>query len=526
LLAADPTPQAGVLLLRNGEVLEGKIARVGDFYYVAVPNGQVRIRAADVEAACRTLQEGYRFKRHNIRLPSAQEHLNLGQWCIRHGLVKEAEVELGEAQRLQPDHPLVPLLRRRIEIAKQSGLFRPLSATEGASKGDAYELDQWVRSLPPTVVEQFTQSVQPILLNSCTASGCHGPAEKNRFSLLKPPTGQLATRRLTQRNLASAFQWINPKEPLRSPLLTMPLGPHGSAKAPIFGHPHSEAYQRLVRWVLLAAESTSARETVAKHPLPVPQKATVAAAGGLMIENSPSPHDADREVVPAMAVEAAPQIVQQAGVWQPVPGASPAKGPLVELLPSVPGRTGQEGALPPAFLPWAAAPYGAPMPSSGSANNIPCASAHPTPTVGAPTFENPDSRHCPQDGSTNGTPRAGSGNGSPWAGSANGNPADGSGNHIPWAASGRCTPAPDLGNGSPAGGLGNETPSSGSGTNTPANGSTATLPFSPSTGRGRFSAPYRSEPKRGNPLAGQFRPVDPFDPEIFNRRYHPDEPAR
>jgi len=524
LPAVDPTPQEGVLLLRNGEVLEGKIVRVGDFYYVAVPNGQVRIRAADVEAACRTLQEGYRFKRQNIRLPSAQEHLNLGQWCIRHGLVEEAQQELEEALRLQPDHPLAALLRRRIEIAKQPGLFRPPHSSEGAAKNDSYELDHWVRSFPPMVIEQFTQSVQPILLNNCTAAGCHGPAEKGRFSLLKPPTGQLATRRLTQRNLASTLQWINPKEPLRSPLLTMPLGPHGSAKTPIFGNPQSEAYQRLVRWVLLAAGSTSPPEMLAKHAASGPTTA-VGTAGGLISEHPSAFKVPASEVVPAVAVEETPQIVQQAGVWQPGASTTPAKGPLVELLTPSPGRTGQEGSVPPAFLPWAAVPNGPAMPAAGSATPIPSAGSGPStpaglannssassatdiPSAGSPNdpaaansaaSPNPECRHRQKDASANPTPAAGRGNANPVAGLANDTLMAGSGK---------------------------ETPAAGPGTGTTALGSAKGLSGSPSAGSGRFSPPYRSEPKRGNPLAGQFRPVDPFDPEIFNRRYHPAEPTQ
>ncbi len=425
----DRWPQDGVLLLRNGEVLQGKIAEVGDFYYVAVPNGQVRIRAADVETACRTLQEGYRFKRQNIRLPSAQEHLRLGQWCLRHGLVDEAQQELAEAVRLQPDHPLLPLLRRRIEMAHQAKDTASPTSTAASSPREGSEVENWVRSLPSGVVEQFSQSVQPILLNNCTASGCHGPAEQNRFSLLKPPTGQLATRRLTQRNLASTFQWINPKDPLRSPLLTVPRAPHGSAKTAIFGNPHSEAYQRLVRWVLLAASVGPASDALVKvehvehsgdstapDKTPLPNSLPTSPA----CFNEHNEQKFQGTVIPAVPMAQQPHLVQQAGVWQPVPGALPSKGPLMEALPTPPNAFRQGSSIPSAFLPWAAA-NGAAMP--------------------------------------------------------------------------------------------------------PAEGSAAISPSFPLAVRSGFCSPQRSEPKQGDPTAGQFRPVDPFDPELFNRRHHPAEPT-
>jgi len=440
-LPVDPSPQEGVLLLLNGEVLQGKIVRVGDFYYVAVPNGQVRIRATDVEIACRTLQEGYQFKRQNIRLPSAQEHLNLGQWCIRHGLVEEAQRELAEAVRLQPDHPLIPLLRRRIEIARQPPLLPPPSTLESPFKGDSGELESWVRSLPPAVVEQFTQSIQPILLNNCTSSGCHGPTEKNRFSLLKPPTGQSSTRRLTQRNLTSTLPWIDLKEPLRSRLLTAPLTAHGSAKTPVFGNPNSPAYQRLVQWVLLVAGGSSGNNALVKGGLPsggaIPSSAAAEMGMGKdcplpslyrtvvprgqrkpgkeMPSRTPEGEPAEGmaqkgssgDVIPAVAGEESPQMVQQAGVWQPVPGT-----PL------------------------------------------------PPPGLG-------------------------------------------------------------LGQGPLEQIIGSPAPLVPSGPNQQSNSA-----FFPSPIRPRFSPPHRSEPKRGDPMAGQFRPADPFDPELFNRRYHPEDPAR
>ncbi len=53
--AGVPSPQDGVLLMRNGQVIEGKISPAGDFYYVALPSGQLRLRASDVELVCRDI---------------------------------------------------------------------------------------------------------------------------------------------------------------------------------------------------------------------------------------------------------------------------------------------------------------------------------------------------------------------------------------------------------------------------------------------------------------------------------------
>jgi hypothetical protein len=81
-----PVPRAGVLLLRNGQAIEGKIARAGDLYYVALPGGEIRIQVADVELCCRSLEEGYWRKRAAAELGNVHDHLRLAQWCLRHGL--------------------------------------------------------------------------------------------------------------------------------------------------------------------------------------------------------------------------------------------------------------------------------------------------------------------------------------------------------------------------------------------------------------------------------------------------------
>ena len=41
-------PRQGVLLLRNGELIEGKITEAGDRYDVAVEDGEIRIKRSEV----------------------------------------------------------------------------------------------------------------------------------------------------------------------------------------------------------------------------------------------------------------------------------------------------------------------------------------------------------------------------------------------------------------------------------------------------------------------------------------------
>ena len=175
--------------------------------------------------------------RAGLATDSATDHLRLAQWCIKQQLFDAAAQELAAATALDPSNPMIDMLRRRSEVAQQPALRQSRAAKPSAVRNNSEGLDRMVRSLPPAVVEGFSQRVQPILMNDCTAGGCHGNRTESSFGLLRIPTDGSASRRLTRRNLQAALQWINRDDPAASRLLTAPLEPHGTAKTPVFADP-------------------------------------------------------------------------------------------------------------------------------------------------------------------------------------------------------------------------------------------------------------------------------------------------
>lgn len=311
----DPAPRAGVLLLNNGETIQGRITRAGDYFIVVVTNGEIRIKAASVEFVCDDLKEGYSRKRSAIRLDTAQEHLQLGQWCLHHGLIDEARRELAEAESKQPAHPLIAVLRRRLEVDRRP----PQRAKPPASPAKAVsaeELDRLVRTMPPGSVETFAQSIQPILVNHCTTSGCHNPQSDSGFRLRKVPASRPPGRRLTQRNLHATLEWVDREHPEASPLLTAPLRAHGTTKGPIFSPKELAQYQQVGRWVFGLAQGAAK-----KHPSQV----------------EPQSGHLSQAIAPKTVVDkgpfAAPRAVQ-AAAQQPV--ADSTKG--TDATPNVPGQ--------------------------------------------------------------------------------------------------------------------------------------------------------------------------------------------
>ncbi|MBN2475711.1 MAG: hypothetical protein JXB62_13950 [Pirellulales bacterium] len=257
-LCLSPIPQKGVLLLRNGQTIEGQIARAGDLYYVALPNGEIRVKTADVEFSCRDIEEGYRRKRAAVPSGSAHDHLRLARWCLQHDLPGHAARELADAFQADPNHPMIPILERRLTLAVQKPVDRPKETRPPDPTPQPEDLERMTRGMPPGSVEEFTQTIQPLLVNHCAAAACHGPGTTAEYKLLRMPVGHPPSRLLTQRNLHATLQWIDRDRPAANRLLEAALHPHGTSKAPIFTSQQTDQYRRIAQWVAQVAAQPAA----------------------------------------------------------------------------------------------------------------------------------------------------------------------------------------------------------------------------------------------------------------------------
>lgn len=248
---AAPAPQAeqGVVMLHNGETLQGRITRQGDRFFIGMERGEISLRASDIDCCCRSPAEAYAILLGRVHSDWPEDYLKLADWCQRNGLVAESFAAIAEAKRLAPGHPMIGLIERRLHMAQNPMVAPQLAGRTAAGEVSGGDLDRLIRGMPPGTVETFTDVVQPLLMNNCTAAGCHGPSSTNQFSLLRAPTGRAATRRLTQQNLYRVLRWVNRDNPAESPLVTVPSKPHGSAAAPIFASHRANQYQQIIDWV-------------------------------------------------------------------------------------------------------------------------------------------------------------------------------------------------------------------------------------------------------------------------------------
>jgi hypothetical protein len=281
---AAPRVQA-MILLRNGEVIGGRITHDDGLYIVDLPNGRIRIKQADVDLVCRNLEEGYRRKRAVIQVGNVHDHLDLAQWCMRHNLFGLATVELADATAADPKNPMIAALRHRLKMAMEPPPPADPRSRKLLMPGPSNdELDRMVRGMPHGAVETFTQSVQPLLLNNCATAGCHGPQSQTGLRLWHIASSRPSSRRTTQRNLYSALQFIDRENPSASRLLTAATKPHGTVLHPIIGEHQVLQYQRLMDWVSQMARPESAEQpesVVRRGPPEVTEPPDEAAPGPL-----------------------------------------------------------------------------------------------------------------------------------------------------------------------------------------------------------------------------------------------------
>ena len=125
----------------------------------------------------------------------------------------------------------------------------------------ASHVEQYAQ-LPEGALEQFTRHFQPLLVNNCTASGCHQSGGDRTFQLNRDLLHGMADQRSTRENLAAVLSAIDRQAPASSPLLTAALEPHAGQPMPLLGGRHAQRAEDLQAWVnLVATEQPAAAAT-------------------------------------------------------------------------------------------------------------------------------------------------------------------------------------------------------------------------------------------------------------------------
>ena len=178
-------PEPGILALQNGQVISGKILRDGDRYVVTLgESATLRIPVAAVEFHGNSLRQVYQYKAAAVLASDIGGQLSLTQWCIRHGLLTEAEGILNR----NAEHRKLPQwndLQRRLMLAKRRPVVATPMATQTTPSQPSPDIDQVIQDISASSLQEFTSFVQPLLLNRCSTTTCHGALSKTPLKILE-----------------------------------------------------------------------------------------------------------------------------------------------------------------------------------------------------------------------------------------------------------------------------------------------------------------------------------------------------
>jgi hypothetical protein len=303
-----------VIVLRSGGVLHGAVTVSGDRYVVTSPNRTIDVQAQQVLLVAASIQSAFEQQRAQLPRDNNDARLRLVEWCLRYRLLAEAEQALADARAIDQFDPRLPMFERRLAVAKKPKTMRSVYQTASAaddskSSAELAELEALASELPHGTVERFTRKVQPLLVNSCTASGCHESGGKQKFQLDRAVLHGLANRRLTLRNLSAALAYVDRLSPQESELLKMARRNHG-------GREHAALNPRQVAQLKQLGDWTEHLAGAPGVPAPFPEPrvaraAKLEAVAGVQSHSLPSIPSTflDRNVDPASHAEQAdPQV--------------------------------------------------------------------------------------------------------------------------------------------------------------------------------------------------------------------------
>ena len=298
-------PRGGVLLLKNQQVFEGKITKLGDYYHLALgETGEIRISKDDVQWHCANLQEVYDRKVEKLPSRSLEAHLALGEWCLRQKMYGQTAEQLVKAMAIQPKDVRLARLEQRLTLATQPPAEVKVGRETSPATVGKEQLERTANELPTGALERFTVVVQPLVMDHCGAVSCHGGSADTRFQIVQPTASRTPSRRFTQRNLFSVLELVDREQPNDSQLLKLAREPHGGAKQPPLGKDDERAFRQLSDWVNALSSPHLAHNhrppTVNVRQLAGPQQQVGAAAssasepGAASLKRSPESPVANR----------------------------------------------------------------------------------------------------------------------------------------------------------------------------------------------------------------------------------------
>ena len=243
----------GILLLRNGNVIEGRILRSGDAYLISLASGaRVRLPVNQVAFQGQDINEIYLRQEDSIAPGDVRQHLRLARWCLRMRLLTRGKEQLHVLRELVADHPELRRLEKQFDHVQRQVEQSRLDGDSPVPTQSRDVIEPFSIELPVGTIEEFTHVIQPLLLNSCSAATCHGIRSRTTFQLRRNPWGGGMTRPFTLRNLQASLAQVNGEEVESSKLMEYAMQAHGSDRKTTWNGPNERQLVQLKDWIIYA----------------------------------------------------------------------------------------------------------------------------------------------------------------------------------------------------------------------------------------------------------------------------------
>ncbi len=118
-----------VLLLKNQQILTGKITSLGDYTHVAMGNSaDVRIPKKRRVLIGPNIEDIYQQRLKLLRPKRIEDCLSLADWCIRQKLPAQAAEQLVQAMQIDAQDPRIEHLEKKLQVAIPAGTPQKHSA--------------------------------------------------------------------------------------------------------------------------------------------------------------------------------------------------------------------------------------------------------------------------------------------------------------------------------------------------------------------------------------------------------------
>ena len=280
LLAQEPIQErktGKVLLLKNGNVMEGDIEKVGTQMCIRRGTSEVWIDLDKTARLCADWDDAYAHMQTLLKMDSATERVKLARWCLLYRLNDKALQQASQALQLQPNHreakQLVAMLERAQKEPPPKSSVPAEAAPAPVPPSPAPNMDVVAETLI-----HFTTRVQPILMNTCAS--CHATGHGGNFRLDRvADAGQKAA---TRQNLNMVLAYLDLERPAISPLLLKAVEVHGNGPLSPLKDRGAKPFQTMQQWI----EQTIARNPQLKD-YHAARKAKSSAEGKIAAESTP-----------------------------------------------------------------------------------------------------------------------------------------------------------------------------------------------------------------------------------------------